>query len=329
MPYTTQDIRNIGFFGQAGVGKTSLAEALLAAAGRIPAAGDVVKGNTVCDYLPSEREKQHSQDVAVVDLDWDGVHVNLLDTPGAPDYLGKAVAALPAVDTAALVIDAAAGIEPVTSRILSRATERGLCRFIIVNGIDREEADLEGLLAQLQDTLGSECLPLNLPADGASRVVDCFFNPTGDSDFSSVADIHQTLIDQVVEVNEELMTLYLEQGQELEASQLHAPFEQALREGHLIPVCFVSATTGAGIRELLDVFARLAPNPTEGNPPRCLIGEGEKAQPYEVVPDPSRHVVAHVFKVMFDPFVGKLSVFRIHQGTISKDSQLYLSLIHI
>jgi translation elongation factor EF-G len=100
---------------------------------------------------------------------------------------------------------------------------------------------------EIQDTFGKECLPLNLPADNASRVVDCFFNPSGDSDFSSVSDVHQTLIDQVVEVNEELMTLYLEQGEELEPEQLHAPFEQALREGHLIPVCFTSATTGAGV----------------------------------------------------------------------------------
>jgi elongation factor G len=110
----------------------------------------------------------------------------------------------------------------------------------------------------------------------------------------------------------------------LAPEQLHAPFEQALREGHLIPVCFTSARTGAGVRELLDVIVKLAPNPTEGNPPQCLIGEGEEAKPYEVVPDPSRHVVAHVFKVIFDPFVGKLALFRIHQGTVTKDSQLYI-----
>jgi elongation factor G len=120
------------------------------------------------------------------------------------------------------------------------------------------------------------------------------------------------------------MTLYLEQGEELEPEQLHAPFEQALREGHLIPVCFTSAQTGAGIKELLDVIVKLAPNPTEGNPPECLIGEGEDAKAYDVAPDPDRHVVAHVFKVSFDPFVGKLALFRVHQGTITKDSQLYI-----
>lgn len=324
MSYATTDIRNIALVGHAAAGKTSLIEALLVEAGRIPEAGDLSKGTTVCDFDPLEIEKGHSLDAALVSFDWHDCHVNLIDTPGAPDFLGKAVAVLPAVETAAVVISARNGIESVSTRVMRRAAERGLCRLVIVNGIDAEDVDLPVLLEELQETFGKECLPLNLPADNATRVVDCFFNPAGDSDFSSVPTAHQALIDQVVEVNEELMMLYLEQGEELEPEQLHAPFEQALREGHLIPVCFTSARTGAGIAELLDVIAKLAPNPTEGNPPQCLIGEGDDAKPYEVVPDPSRHVVAHVFKVLFDPFVGKLGLFRIHQGTVTKDSQLYI-----
>ena len=324
MAYGTADIRNIALVGHAAAGKTTLAEALLAAAGCIATAGDVTRGNTVCDFDPLEKEKGHSLDTALVSLAWDDCHINLLDTPGAPDYLGKAVAALPAVETAAVVLNARAGIEPVTTRMMDRAAERGLCRLIIVNRIDAEDAAPEALLEQLQETFGSECLPLNLPADKNRKVVDCFFNPSGASDFSSVAKAHQELVDQVVEVNEELMALYLEQGEELAPEQLHAPFEQALREGHLIPVCFVSARTGAGVPELLDVIAKLAPNPMEGNPPQCLIGEGETAKSYLVTPDPAKHVVAHVFKIIFDPFVGKLALFRIHQGTVTKDSQLYI-----
>src|SRR5258707_10191905 len=138
--------------------------------------------------------------------------------------------------------------------------------MIIVNKIDAENVDLPGLLANIQSTFGKECLPINLPADGGRRVVDCFFNPAGESDFSSVADAHRALVDQVVEVDEELMSLYLEQG-EIAPDQLHAPFEQALRDRHLVPVCFVSARTGAGIAELLDIIVKLMPNPTEGNPP--------------------------------------------------------------
>ncbi|HND97452.1 MAG TPA: elongation factor G [Plasticicumulans sp.] len=325
MAYTTPDIRNLALLGQSGAGKTSLAEALLVAAGRIAVAGSVEKGTTVCDSDPLEKAQGRSLDAALVSFDRDGCHVNLLDTPGAPDFLGQAIAVLPAVETAAIVVNAQAGIEPVTQRMMARAAERGLCRLIVVNKIDADGVDLPGLLAQLQETFGRECLPLNLPAQGAGAVVDCFFNPAGEADFPSVAAAHQALIDQVVEVDEALMATYLEQGEELDPAQLHAPFEQALREGHLIPVCFVSARTGAGIPELLDILTRLAPNPGEGNPPACLLQRGdEPAVPYAVEPDPAKHVVAHVFKVLIDPFVGKLALFRIHQGTVTKDSQLYI-----
>jgi elongation factor G len=139
-----------------------------------------------------------------------------------------------------------------------------------------------------------------------------------------VADAHTAIVDQVVELDEKLMEIYLEQGEELSPEQLHDPFERALREGHLVPVCFVSAATGAGVDQLLEVFAKLMPNPTEGNPPRFLRGEGEQAQPIEIVPDPGLHALAHVFKVSIDPFMGRLGVFRIHQGTVTKDSQLFI-----
>jgi elongation factor G len=195
--------------------------------------------------------------------------------------------------------------------------------MIVVNKIDAENVDLPQLLSQIQSAFGKECLPINLPADGGKRVVDCFFNPSGDADFSSVEDAHQALIDQVVEVDEALMAKYLEQG-EVSPAELHAPFEQALREGHLIPICFVSARTGAGVAELLDVFVKLMPNPTEGNPPQFLKGEGDAAEPIQAVPDTSKHVLAHVFKVMIDPFVGKVGIFRVHQGTITRDTQLFI-----
>jgi elongation factor G len=196
--------------------------------------------------------------------------------------------------------------------------------MIIVNQIDAPGADLAMLTEQIREEFGAECLPINLPADGGAKVVDCFFNPAGDADFSSVAEAHTRIIDQVVEVDEALMEVYLEQGSELAPEQLHDPFEKALREGHLVPICFVSARTGAGVPELLDVFEHLMPNPLEGNPRPFLKGEGDAAEPFNAVPDPSLHVVAHVFKVMADPYVGKLGVFRIHQGTITKDSQLFV-----
>ena len=324
MSYTTESIRNIALVGHGAAGKTTLVESILHHAGKLPAPGTVEKGNTVCDFDPQEKAHQHSLDSALVNLDYHNTHINLIDTPGFPDFLGQAIAVLPAVETVAVVINAQTGIESVTQRMMERAAERQLCRMIIVNKIDAENIDLPGLVDQIQDSFGRECLPINLPANNAARVVDCFFNPAGDSDFSSVAATHSALIDQVVEMDEELMALYLEQGEDLQPEQLHAPFEKALREGHLIPICFVSARTGAGIKELLEVMVRLLPNPTEGNPEPFLKGEGEKVEVLRAVPDPQQHAVAHVFKVLIDPFIGKLGIFRIHQGTITKDSQLFV-----
>ncbi len=322
--YTTESIRNIALVGHATAGKTTLVEAILHHAGKLSAPGTVEKGNTVCDFDPQEKTHQHSLDAALVNLDYQDTHINLIDTPGFPDFIGQAIAVLPAVETVAVVINAQTGIEAVTQRMMERAAARRLCRMIVVNKIDAENVDLPGLLDQIQETFGKECLPINLPAKQGATVVDCFFNPSGDSDFSSVAAAHSALIDQVVEVDEDLMTLYLEQGEDLQPEQLHEPFEKALREGHLIPICFVSARTGAGLEDLLDTFTRLLPNPTEGNPEPLLKGDGESVEELHAIPDPQQHVVAHVFKVLIDPFIGKLGIFRIHQGTITKDSQLFI-----
>ena len=321
--FSPEAIRTIALVGHGGSGKTTLAEALLASAGAIVSPGSVDRGTTVCDFEPLEKQYQHSLNAAVAHLQHGDTRVHLIDTPGLPDFIGRAIGVLPAAETAAIVVNAQNGIEMITSRMMQWAKKRDLCRMIIINKIDAENVDLPGVLAKLQAAFGKECLPINLPADGGARVVDCFFNPAGTADFSSVEEAHGALVDQVVEVDEELMAKYLEQG-EVAPEQLHAPFEKALREGHLIPVCFVSARNGAGVAELLDVIVKLMPNPTEGNPPKFLKGEGAKAQPVGAEPDPKKHVLAHVFKVMIDPFVGKVGVFRVHQGTITKDTQLYV-----
>ena len=321
--YATDAIRTIALVGHGGSGKTTLTEALLHKTGAIAAPGSVEKGTSVCDFDPLEKEFKHSLASALVNFAHRDTHIHLIDTPGYPDFLGQSINALAAVETAAVVINAQNGIEMVTQRMMQWARERGLCRMIVINKIDAENVDLRGLLASVQNVFGKECLPINLPAAGGKQVVDCFFNPSGEADFSSVEDAHSALVDQVVEVDEKLMELYLEQG-EISPEQLHAPFEQALRDGHLVPVCFVSARNGAGISELLDVFARLMPNPAEGNPPPFYKGEIATAVEIRATPDPKQHVIAHVFKVIIDPFVGKTAIFRVFQGTIRRDSQLFI-----
>jgi elongation factor G len=325
MGYTMQGIRNLALVGQAGSGKTLLMEALLLQAGATRAKGSLQRGTTVSDFDPQEKRLQHSLDTAICTFDCDDTHINLIDTPGYPDFLGRTFSVLEAVESAALVISATASVDAVTQRIMEFARDRELCRLIIVNKIDSRDAHTQAILQQVREVFGPECLPLNLPAEGGTKVVDCFFHADEQpTDFSTVQAAHTQIIDQVVEVDEDLMALYLEQGQELSPQQLHDPFEKALREGHLVPVCFVSAETGVGVPELLTIIERLMPNPAEGNPPPFLKGASDGAQRVEVTPDPSRHVVAHVFKVSVDPYVGKLGVFRVHQGTVKQGAQLYV-----
>ena len=294
-------------------------------AGATRVGGSLQRGTTVSDFDPQEKRLQHSLDTAICSFDYRGVRINVIDTPGYADFLGKALSVLEAVEAVAVVVSAVSGVDSLTQRLMEFARERELCRLVIINKIDSREARCAEVLEQLREAFGPECLPLNLPAGGGDAVVDCFFQPHGRAvDFSSVEAAHTQIIDQVVELDEQLMALYLEQGEELSPEQLHNPFEQALREGHLIPVCFSSAEAGTGIAELLQVIERLMPNPTEGNPPPFVRGTGASAERVPVAPDPARHVIAHVFKVSVDPYVGKLGVLRVHQGTVRAGSQLFV-----
>ena len=251
--------------------------------------------------------------------------MNIIDTPGNPDFIGRAMSVLPGVETAAVVINAQGGVDTVTRRLMSVAAERGLCRLVVINRIDADGEHLQALLEQIRDAFGRECLPLNLPADRGKTVADCFFALSDKKpDFSSVEAAHTSIVDQVVELDEDLMRLYLEQGEAISVEQLHDPFESALRAGHLVPVCFVSAQTGSGLRQLLNILAKLMPDPTEGNPPEFLQGEGSAARVVPVKADAAAHFIGHVFKVNVDPYVGRLGVFRVHQGTVKPGDQVFV-----
>lgn len=323
--YTTEAIRSIALVGHGAAGKTSLAEALLHATGAIPAKGSIERGTTVCDFEAQEKDAGHSLNSAIVNFSYEGRHIHLVDTPGYPDFAGPALAALAGVDTALVVINAQSGIELMTERVMRQAAERKLCRMIVINKIDADNLDLPGLVADIRERFGKECMLLDLPAHGAAEVVEVLEHEAGDADFASVAAAHRALIDQIVEEDEDLLAQYLEDGADPSASALHAPFEKALRAGHLVPILFVSAKTGAGIKELLHVMATLAPSPAEGNPPPFYKGEpGDRTEPFAAEPDAGKHVLAHVFKVVADPYMGKIGIFRVHQGTVRKDAQLFV-----
>lgn len=325
--HPVESLRTLALVGPAGAGKTTLIEALLASRGAIASAGSVERGTTVCDYDALEKQHRSSMKIAVAHFECDGVRVHLVDTPGSPDFAGRAMTALDAVDSVALVLNAQTGVELGTSRMSLLAQTRRLCRFVVVNRIDAEGLDLEGVLAQLRETLGPECLPINLPAERGTRVVDCFFNADATpTDIGSVESAHRALLEQVVEVDDALTERYLA-GEAVDPQALHDAFERALRESHIVPVLFVSARSGAGLAQLADFIVRLAPNPLEGNPPpfqRWPEGEPERAQPFVPSRRPDDHVIAHVFKVEIDPYIGTVGTLRVHQGTLRPELALYV-----
>ena len=316
--YTTEQIRNFALVGTSGSGKTTLGEAMLVDAGVIGRAGTVEAGTTVSDWDELEHQFGHSVDSSLLTLDHAGCHFNIIDAPGRGDFIGKAMSSLPAVETMVLVLDPAIGIDPVARRMMKIAKERNLPRAIVINKIDAG-GDISDFLMTIKATFGSECCSINLPADNGKSIIRCFQETQGESDFGNVADFHTQLVDQIVEVDEVLMEKYLEVG-EVSPDELLQPFRRAMREGHLVPVCFAAAKEGIGVNELMDQIARLFPNPSEGNPRPLQRVTDDGRENLAVVPDESLSAIGHCFKVASDPFVGKLCFFRVHQGAFDNST---------
>lgn len=312
--YTTDQIRNIAFLGASGTGKTTLSEAMLSACKAIARTGKVEEGNTVSDFEDLEKEAGHSMDSSVMHLDHGGCHINLIDTPGRPDFFGKAVGSLPAVETVVIVIDAATGVQPITRRAMLRAKEFGVPTAIVINKIDTASG-LDVVLGSIQEAFGNTCIPINVPSGGGTAIARCFLSGEGECDLGDMEKFHTAIVDQVVETDEELMEQYLEAGNVAPASLLK-PFKQAMVDRHLVPVLFASALEGTGVRELLDQITELFPSPVDGATRYFDRVDGDQLT--EVVPKPisGGGLMSHVFKISSDPFVGKLSYIRVHQGVI-------------
>jgi elongation factor G len=312
--YTTEQIRNIALLGASGTGKTTLAESILAHCKAIARPGKVEDGNTVSDFDDLEKEAGYSLDSSVMHVDRGGCHINLIDTPGRPDFFGKAIGAVAAVETVVVVVDAATGIQPVTRRAMKRSEEFGAPTAIVINKIDGE-TNLGEVLGAIQEAFGSCCIPINVPAGGGTEIARCFLSGEGECDLGDMDSFHTAIVDQVVETDEELMEQYLEQG-EVDPAALLKPFKQAMIDRHLIPVLFTSAREGTGVGELLDQVAELFPSPVDGAPKSFSRLDGDDRSELTASQSAGDGVIAHTFKVSSDPFVGRLAYLRIHQGTI-------------
>lgn len=321
--YTTSDIRNIALVGHGLSGKTSLVDAMLAVSGTVTRRGSVSSHDSYSDFEKEEKDHGHSIFSAVLQVDHLGHRINVIDTPGSPDLIGQAIAVLPAVETVVVVVNAQNGIEVMTRRMMQLARERNLARAIVVNKIDSPGVKLPELVAQLQEAFGPECLPVNLPTGNGKAVVECLLNNAGESDFDSVRRAHARILDQIVEMDENLMEKYLG-GQEPDYAALHEPFERAMDEGHVVPIVFTDAKTGVGMAEFLDTIVKHYPSPLEAKAPVFLFGEGKDERELMVKEDAGAPLMAHVFKVTSDPFVGKLAIFRVHQGRCTGQSQIII-----
>ena len=210
----------------------------------------------------------------------------------------------------------------VAAAVNAKIEERGISKDDVegVNKFDDPNADLEGLLEQMREIWGPGVLPINLPTKNHTHVIDCFEREEGESDIMSVEDVHRAFIERIVEEDDEALERYLEEGS-VDPRILHPLITKALREGHIIPVCFTSAKNLIGIRDFMKVIIRHLPSPAEANDALFVTAEGE---PYVTKPERDLPVVAQVFKIVNDPYIGKIGVFRVHQGTITKDSTLYV-----
>ena len=314
----TADIRNIVLLGHGSSGKTSLAEAILHKTGVTSRLGSIDEGTTVCDYYDEEKEHQHSIQSAVVHAEYAGKLIYIIDTPGYPDFIGPAIKAIPAADTALIVISAAAGIETNTRKLSGLAGEADLPRLIVINKIDAENVDLAELVKDIQTILGSQCRCANLPAADKASVIDCIENDGGNSPVMDAATAHTELIESVIEADDALMESYLT-GEEVSAEKIASVFVQALKSGTLIPIVFTDARREIGITELLDIIAKYTPSPLDAKARQ--LTDGDKLN--ELKPDPAGPLAGLVFRVGLDPRSNmKYTTIRIFSGRLTSDTSL-------
>jgi elongation factor G len=318
--HLVENVRDIALVGHRAAGKTSLADALLFDAHAVDRLGSVDDETSVSDFDDEEHKHHFSIDTTVLHADHDGKHLNILDAPGSPDFIGAALEAMSAVETAVVVISAVNGIEVNTRRMFNEATNRGLSRAIVINKIDADNVDLPSLVESIQATFGKNCVLFNAPdrVGAGVREVYCLLDaritipPTCPID---VPAARSQLIDAIVEADEALMEKYLTEGT-VTLAELEGDVTKALAAGTLVPIFCTAAKRDKGVRELLDALARFGLSPDFARKRLEGLQIGHNGTLHQLQPTEQEEFVGQVFKVMNDKFVGHLSFIRVIAGKI-------------
>ncbi|NLY74624.1 MAG: elongation factor G [Firmicutes bacterium] len=331
--YKVEQLRNLIFLGHGGCGKTMLAEAMLFSTKAVDRFGKVDDGTSIMDYDPEEIKRKISIGASVAPVEYKDVKVNILDTPGFFDFVGEVKGAIRAADAACIVVCAVSGVEVGTEKAWDYIQEQKLPRVIVINKMDRENANFDGAVTALRQRFGTSIIPVQIPIGAADKfqgIVDVLKNkafvfeggkmvekPIPADLESKVEEYRSMLVESVAETDDDLLTKYLE-GQELTQDELLSGARQGTINGQLVPVLAVSSLKLIGITNFLDVVTEFLPSPVDRGPVKNAQGEERK-------PSDNEPFSALVFKTMADPFVGKLTLFRVFSGVIKSDSQVFNS----
>ena len=318
-------IRNVALLSHSGAGKTSLCEAALFSTKAVTRQGRIEDGNTVSDYEPEEVKRGGSIQTTLIAITDDGCKINFLDTPGYDDFRGEVVGALRVVEAAAILVDATSGVDVGTERGWGMCESGNLPRLIVINKMDRENADFDRNVADIQATFGRQCVPFQIPvgqADSFQGVISVA-DPNADVP-SELADeveaARERLIEAAAESDDELADRYLG-GEELTAGEIESALRGAVLRGELVPILATSATGNIGVAEFLSMTRSYLPSPADGVKPKLTKVNSSDEVAFEA--DSGASLAALVFKTTADPFVGKLSLFRVFQGSIKSNSEVW------
>ena len=333
--YSADHIRNVVLLSHCGAGKTSLSEAMLFTSGAIPRLGRVDDGSSMSDFDPDEIKRKISINLSVLPLEWSGNKINVLDAPGYADFVAGAVAGVAVADAVVIVVCAASGIEVGTELMWKLADGRGLPRLIFINKIDRENADFNKVVEQLQKRFGRHCIPLAMPIgahSGFEGIVDLVAMKAYKKDKKEEAipasveaqakSFREKMVEAVAEMDDELTIKYLD-GQEIAAGELNRVLIQGAKSGKIVPILTGSALQNVGAGGLMDAICQYLPSPQEATAVEATNASTQ--QPESIKADENAPLAALVFMTSADPFVGRVTHFRVYSGSVNSNSQVWNS----